>query len=286
MKSYVAIPEEKLAEIGKPCTSLFVLQRGRAKSLDDKGSTEVVAAGSVIGHMATSVEAGKMTRGLEVLIGYAKNLKSIHGDPYVLIKCGRKACRSRVKKTKKWGEKRFMKILEGETVVEVQVKGWNKDEAHGSYGMAKINLGGLELQKKGASKSELECNRGNGVNSERGNRIERTLTKESNFSDVEQEEIVVKAMSKKSEKNVSVRQKSASFLSMDSLKGSGKGGNNGDKINKSLTLKDYDITNERGEKCGTIFLQVSERSELALMKTRIRATTKLTLFSIFWLDSP
>ena len=29
--------------------------------------------------------------------------------------------------------------------------------------------------------------------------------------------------------------------------------------------------------------EVSERSERALMKTRIRATTKLTLFSIFWL---
>jgi len=36
-----------------------------------------------------------------------------------------------------------------------------------------------------------------------------------------------------------------------------------------------ELINRRGE--------VSERSERALMKTRIRATTKLTLFSIFWL---
>ncbi|GMH59726.1 hypothetical protein TrST_g1578 [Triparma strigata] len=153
MSPYIAVPKEKISEIGKESFDLFVMQRGRATSSDDTGNhQEVVATGAVIGHIATKANYdmnGPLTKGVEVTFIDVKNLVKGSGDPYLMMKCGFKAVRSTIKKTKKWNEVFNMKLIDHETDADhggtskeatVELFGWKKNQSHHLFGSCKLNL--------------------------------------------------------------------------------------------------------------------------------------------------
>jgi hypothetical protein len=164
MKPYIAVPGEKIIEIGVENVQVYILQRGRCVSKDSTGvHSEVVAQGALFGHMATKAnfdENGPLNVGVEVTFHDVKHLSrtSGAGDPYILMTCGYKACRSSVKKTKLFNETFQMKLNHtgkhteehGGTATKctLSVMGWKKSKAHSCFGSCEIDLTTVEQNVK------------------------------------------------------------------------------------------------------------------------------------------
>lgn len=118
-----------------------------------------------MGHIVTKSNYnmnGPLTKGVEVTFIDVKNLAKGSGDPYLLMKCGFKAVRSSIKKTKKWNEVFNMKLIDNETDTDhggtskdctVELFGWKKNQSHHLFGSCKLNLETMDENEAGEKKS-------------------------------------------------------------------------------------------------------------------------------------
>ena len=136
------------------------MQRGTAIGIDaTKTHEEIITTGAVIGHFVTEANErlhGKLTRGLEVTFVDVKSLVKGSGEPYMMLACGPKTCRTSIKNSKRWDESYMVKIngpqsSEGasksnapQTKAIVSVMGWQKGQAHHKFGSCEINMDSIE----------------------------------------------------------------------------------------------------------------------------------------------
>ncbi len=144
MTSYLAIPGEKLSEIGKPCSAIYILQRGSVQNVDTFGIKYYCVPGTLIGHdenMARTFIEGHVRKSLKLQILSAQGIKTKYGNPYVEIEVGSRKCRGIVQKTKTWEETINMKISGGNSNnLRITIKEWRKNNTHTLVGTAQIQI--------------------------------------------------------------------------------------------------------------------------------------------------
>ena len=146
MEPYLAIPGEEITAVGKECPAIFVLQRGLLTSKDSVGSKQQLSIGFIFGHaitLALEQRDGTPTDVLNIEIIDASGIKSKSGSPYLILTCGKKTCRSSIKRSTCWKEKIPIKVAlsdidEGE--LSVVVRGWRRNGFHTILGQAKVEL--------------------------------------------------------------------------------------------------------------------------------------------------
>jgi len=143
MTPYLAIPGEKICEIGKSCESIFVLQRGRMFSVDEKETKTYIPIGTSIGHMITDAierNDGPATSCLTLEILSSNGFKG-KSNPYIEASCGSKVIRSSIRRGgTDWKEVMTLKLCEIDDTLCLRVKGWHKNSRHNVLGEAEVNL--------------------------------------------------------------------------------------------------------------------------------------------------
>eukprot|EP00957_Ditylum_brightwellii_P168161 12800881-Ditylum_brightwellii.AAC.1 len=143
MTPYLAIPGENLTEIGRICSSIYVLQRGNMSVTDAAGGMIYAPAGTLLGHIATGAlqkKTGLPSMGLRVELLTAQGLKTKYGRPYVIAKCGAVVCRSSIKNSKNWKEEMLLKLTVHDQTVTLIVRGWRRQQFHSIIGSADVSF--------------------------------------------------------------------------------------------------------------------------------------------------
>ena len=144
LKPYLAIPGEKICEIGRKCDRVYVLQRGLMKYIDSSGSQGLLSLNTIIGHastLATADEVGLPTKRLCINLS-AQSIKTKYGNLYVVLNVGPFSARSEVKKKKEWKEQIFLNLPKDHiSYLEVSIKCCQKGHFHTTVGFAKIHFG-------------------------------------------------------------------------------------------------------------------------------------------------
>lgn len=160
MSPYIAIPDEKLSEIGEKCGYLFVLQRGKLVFVDEKGLKQFAPIGATIGHLETSAiqeSEGLPNKKLTIEFIPGNGLKG-KSNPYVEITYGSQTIRSDVIRGRTRNQKLVLKIndedLYENNKAQLVVKGWHKHSVHTVIGHAEVEFGTLEERSGSDSLSE------------------------------------------------------------------------------------------------------------------------------------
>lgn len=167
MKSYIAIPGERITEIGTECNSVFVLQRGLCRMTDSTGMEQNIPIGTLFGHEATRAREqskGTPTHGLRIDIVEANGIKSKSGSPYMVLECGSMSCRTSIKKNTHWKETVVLKLPQSQqlghgnlggggtssndTCISITVKGWRRDGVHRHVGSGNLQLTASETDNE------------------------------------------------------------------------------------------------------------------------------------------
>ena len=161
MTSYLAIPGEKLSEIGKPCSAIYILQRGSVQNTDAFGIKHYCVPGTLIGHdenIARTLVEGRVRKSLKLQILSAQGIKTKYGNLYVEIGVGSRKCRGIVQKTKTWEEIIHIKISgENFNRLSISIKEWRKNNSHTLVGSAQIQITQETLE---GAKIKLEDSQG------------------------------------------------------------------------------------------------------------------------------
>jgi len=157
MTPYIAIPGERIVEIGKESDAIYVLQRGLC-TLKDSSSTaseQSIPIGALFGHEVSSgrqeAEDGLLpTHGIRIEILETTGIRSSKSDssPYMEFEYGSKACRTSIKKntssTSRWQEAVVLKYSQPPQrlggVISISIKGWRRDGAHRLIGSAQSQI--------------------------------------------------------------------------------------------------------------------------------------------------
>ena len=157
MKPYVAIPGERIVEIGRECSSIFILQRGLCTIADSSMScssgmeeTVHVPIGNIFGHPVTKAREESNgclpTFGLKIEIIEAHGIKSKNSSPYMILECGSVTCRTSIKKNSRWQETVALKVVQSEVdrsgnTISITINGWRRDGAHRLLGSGQMKFG-------------------------------------------------------------------------------------------------------------------------------------------------
>ena len=142
MKPYIAIPGERIVEIGKESDAIYVLQRGLCTLQDSSSNTteHSLPIGAVFGHEMTAARhraEGDLlpSHGMRIEIVEATGIRSSKsGGLYMEFEHGRKSCRTSIKKNSSsgsgsgWQEAIVLKYSQpphrlGRAIL-VTIKGW------------------------------------------------------------------------------------------------------------------------------------------------------------------
>ena len=144
MQPYLAVPNEDLSKIGEACEYVYVLKRGRVRTVDSAGTENLLPVGSVLGHAATLSafrELGHPVKELNIQVLKGKGFKTKYGHPYIIFTLGATSCRSAIKKAKDWKESISMKLVDNkEKVLKVSTQIWQGGQVHTFLGTADISL--------------------------------------------------------------------------------------------------------------------------------------------------
>ena len=160
MKPYIAIPGERIVEIGKESDAVYVIQRGLCTVQDasSNGTEHSVPIGALIGHEVTAARyqaEGDFlpSHGIRIEIVEATGIRSSKsGGLYMEFEHGRKSCRTSIKKNfssssssgSGWQEAVVLKHSQpphclGRAVL-ISIKGWRRDGAHRIIGSAQAQV--------------------------------------------------------------------------------------------------------------------------------------------------
>lgn len=160
MKPYIAIPGERIVEIGKESDAIYVLQRGLCTLQDSSSSNTTehsVPIGAVFGHEVTAAryqDEGEIlpSHGMRIEIVEASGIRSSKsGGLYMEFEHGRKSCRTSIKKNssssssgRDWQEAVVLKYSQPprrlRRAILITIKGWRRDGAHRIIGSAQVQV--------------------------------------------------------------------------------------------------------------------------------------------------
>ena len=158
MTPYIAIPGERVVEIGKESPdAIYVLQRGLCTRTDSSScaTEQNIPIGALFGHEVSSArqeaEDGLLaTHGLRIEIVEATGIRSSKSDrsPYMEFEYGSKACRTSIKKntsgSSRWQEAVVLKYSQPTQrfggVISIRIKGWQRDGSHRFIASAQAQL--------------------------------------------------------------------------------------------------------------------------------------------------
>ena len=169
MKPYIAIPGERITEVGKECDGIFVLQRGLCTVADSSMSSSSgmegkthMPIGTLFGHDVTKAKVESKgclpCVGLKIEIVDANGIKSKSSTPYTILECGSSTCRTSIKENARWQETALLKVSPSEfcqrdnhattasssnttgCAISITVKGWRRDGAHRLLGTGQMQF--------------------------------------------------------------------------------------------------------------------------------------------------
>jgi hypothetical protein len=150
MTPYLAIPGEKLSEIGVSCEGLFVLLRGDVCCIDSSGYKSLLPPNEVIGHVATEATSrrlGLYSKYLQIDVVSMRGIKTKYGNLYIVFKSGTTCCRSAIRKGADWGETLLLKTTTGMNMLSILIKSWQRNKMHVTVGAADLPIGADSITK-------------------------------------------------------------------------------------------------------------------------------------------
>jgi len=142
MSPHLAVPGEKLSEIGKECTALYVLQRGEITVTNINEQCWKLPPGAVIGHVAIDAfeEDFRFTNGISGCFHSMLGFKGKFGYLYIVVNCGKGQYRTPLCRTKKLTECYDIQFEASCKAALFSVRGWRKNKENLILGTAKIDL--------------------------------------------------------------------------------------------------------------------------------------------------
>ena len=156
MKPYIAIPNERILQIGQPDPSLFIFQSGRAHTIDGCGDEEFISTGAILSNVEfkqVAKRVGVPTKQLMLKIYAAKDLPRQgwreNTNPYIetlvisqtVFGESRKKCVTTVRKfttSPRYNETFSLKVYQNTENAAVSVFHWRRGVAGSKIGTVEV----------------------------------------------------------------------------------------------------------------------------------------------------